>query len=83
MSPSERRIRKFEHTNGNVNASTTVSAHELHNARYGRNVVPQRNPNNYRNEILQRNRTYDATEYYRQNAARRQADKPWRASVAY
>lgn len=60
----------------------TVSAHDLQNARYGRNVVPQQTVTDYRNEILQRNRTYDATEYYRQNAARR-TDKPWRASVAY
>uniref|UniRef100_A0A914ZFD7 Uncharacterized protein n=1 Tax=Parascaris univalens TaxID=6257 RepID=A0A914ZFD7_PARUN len=84
MSPSERRIRKYEHTNGAANMQQqTISAHDLQNARYGRNnVVPQRNVTDYRNEILQRNRTYDATEYYRQNAARR-TDKPWRASVAY
>uniref|UniRef100_A0A1I7VZN5 Protein kinase domain-containing protein n=1 Tax=Loa loa TaxID=7209 RepID=A0A1I7VZN5_LOALO len=35
------------------------------------------------NEMLQRNRTYDATECYIQNAAQRSAEEPWRISVAY
>ncbi|KAM3725568.1 Importin subunit [Dirofilaria immitis] len=34
-------------------------------------------------EIMQRNRMYDATEYYIQNATRRNTEKPWRISVAY
>lgn len=37
----------------------------------------------YRDEILQRNRTYDANECYIQNIARRNTEKPWRISVAY
>lgn len=37
----------------------------------------------YGDEMLQRNRTYDATECYIQNAARHNTEKPWRISVAY
>ncbi|VDK76661.1 unnamed protein product, partial [Onchocerca ochengi] len=44
----------------------------------------QRPYSDYGDEMLQQhNRTYDATEYYIQNANQRNTEKPWRISVAY
>lgn len=37
----------------------------------------------FRNEERQRVNQYDASDYYRQNPARRNCEKTWRASVAY